>query len=61
MQEPTQFNNGEGHWGWGKDRAYVPRPSAGVGMAARGEGVLTESREGLVGSPDQVVGQRPAV
>jgi len=30
-------------------------------MAARGEGVLTESREGLGGSPDQVVGQRPAV
>jgi len=28
---------------------------------ARKEGVLTQSREGLADSPDQVVGQRPAV
>jgi hypothetical protein len=28
---------------------------------ARTEGVVTQSREGLADSPDQVVGQRPAV
>jgi len=24
MQEPTQFNNGEGHWGWGKTGHMSP-------------------------------------
>src|SRR5215510_14101957 len=36
-------------------------PPLGVGAMARKEGALTQSREGLEGSPDQVVGHRPAV
>ncbi len=38
-----------------------PNPPPGVGEMARVEGSLTQSREGLGVSPDQVVGQRPAV
>jgi hypothetical protein len=30
-------------------------------VTARVEGALTQSREGLVGSPDQIVGRRPPV
>ena len=36
-------------------------PPLGVGVTARREGALTQSREGLAGSPDQVVGHGPVV
>src|SRR5215467_5023187 len=36
-------------------------PPLGVGAMARKEGAVTQSREGLEDSPDQVVGPRPAV
>ncbi len=38
---------------WG----YGPASPSGVKVAARGEGMLTQSGEGVVRSPDQVVGQ----
>jgi hypothetical protein len=36
-------------------------PPLSVGAMARKEGALTQSREGLEDSTDQVVGHRPAV
>jgi len=44
-----------------EERLGCLAPPLGVGVTARAEGVLTQSREGLAGSPDQVVGQRSAV
>ena len=41
--------------GW--QRGSGPGSPPGVEVTARVEGALTQSREGLVGSPDQVVGQ----
>jgi group II intron reverse transcriptase/maturase len=43
--------------GAGIHRGYGPVPPSGVQVAARVKGVLTQSGEGLVRSPDQVVGQ----
>jgi hypothetical protein len=41
----------------GTHRGYGPAFPPGVEVMARVDGVLTQSREGLGGSPDQVVGQ----
>lgn len=46
--------------GMGKIREWAPIPPLGVGVTARMEGMLKQSREGLGGSPYQVVGQRSA-
>ena len=43
--------------GAGTHRGYGPASPPGVEVTARVEGVLTQSREGLGSSPDQVVGQ----
>lgn len=43
--------------GAGIHRGYGPVPPSGVQVTARVEGVLTQSGEGIVRSPDQVVGQ----
>ena len=43
--------------GAGTHRGYGPASPPGVEVTARVEGALTQSREGLVRSPDQVVGQ----
>ena len=43
--------------GAGTHRGYGPVSPPGVEVMARVEGVLTQSREGLGHSPDQVVGQ----
>src|SRR6266849_2424247 len=59
-EELTQCFVAESHWerggSWG-----ISVPPLGVGAMARQEGALTQSREGLRGSPDQVVGHRPVV
>jgi hypothetical protein len=47
--------------GAGTHRGYGPASPPGVEVTARVDGVLTQSREGLGGSPDQVVGRRPPV
>jgi hypothetical protein len=44
--------------GAGTHRGYGPASPPGVEVAARVEGALTQSRESLGGSPDQVVGRR---
>ena len=43
--------------GAGTHRGYGPASPPGVEVTARVEGVLTQSGEGVVRSPDQVVGQ----
>jgi hypothetical protein len=43
--------------GAGTQRGYGLASPSGVGVAARVKGVLTQSGEGVVRSPDQVVGQ----
>ena len=43
--------------GAGTHRGYGPASPSGVQVTARVEGVLTQSREGVGHSPDQVVGQ----
>jgi len=43
--------------GAGTQRGYGPASPPGVEVAARVEGALTQSREGVVRSPDQVVGR----
>ncbi len=48
-------------FGIGEDWKFAPDPPPGVGEMARMEGSLTQSGEGLGGSPDQVVGQGLAV
>jgi hypothetical protein len=60
MEELTHCCVAESLWERG-DSWGIPVPPLDGGAMARKEGALTQSREGLGGSPDQVVGQRPAI
>jgi len=56
LEEPTHFRSEEGQGSRGH-RGYDPAFPPGAEVTARVDGVLTQSREGVVRSPNQVVGQ----